>query len=69
MNLLAAADASPARKLGLFAVVFVSTIALTFCTMAKSKRLSYCFDALSDERVPTWRKVKAFAGVWRRDMD
>lgn len=49
--------------------MFVPTIALTFCTMAKSKRLSYCFDALSDERVPTWRKVKALAGVWRRGTD
>ena len=49
--------------------MFVPTIALTFCTMAKSKRLSDFLDVLSDERVPTWRKLKAFAGVGRRGTD
>jgi Mg2+ and Co2+ transporter CorA len=69
MNLLSEADASPARKLVLFMLVFVPTIALTMYTMIKSKRLSDFLDAVSDERLPTWTKVKAFAAVWRRETD
>jgi hypothetical protein len=69
MNLLAEADASFARKLLLFLLVFVPTIALTIYTMAKSKRLSDFLDALSDERLPTWTKFKAIAAVWRREPD
>jgi len=34
--------------------------------MAKSKRLSDFLDALSDERLSVWMKLKALAGVWRR---
>ena len=66
MNLLAEADAPMGRKLAVFGVVFVSTCALTFYTMAKSKRLSDFLDALSDERLSVWMKLKALAGVWRR---
>jgi hypothetical protein len=33
--------------------------------MAKSKRLSDFLDALSDERLPVWTKLKALAAVWR----
>ncbi len=66
MNLLAEADASWSRKLVVFGVVFVATIGLTAYTMAKSKALSDFLDALSDERLPAWTKVKALAGVWRR---
>jgi hypothetical protein len=69
MNLLAEADASFGRKLWLFLLVFVPTIALTMYTMVKSKRLSDFLDAVSDERLPTWTKVKAFAAVWRRGAD
>jgi hypothetical protein len=69
MNLLSEADASPARKLGYFVLVFVPTIALTIYTMAKSKRLSDFLDALSDERLSTWTKFKAFAAVWRHEKD
>ena len=69
MNLLAEADASFGRKLWLFALVFVPTIALTMYTMVKSKRLSDFLDAVSDERLPAWTKVKAFAAVWRREVD
>lgn len=64
MNLLAEADASLARKLWLFAVVFVPTIVLTMYTMVKSKRLSDFLDAVSDERLSTWAKLKAFGAVW-----
>jgi hypothetical protein len=66
MNLLAEADASWARKLVVFMIVFVPTIALTFYTMVKSKRLSDFLDVVSDERVSHWHKVKAFFAVWGR---
>lgn len=66
MNLLAEADAPAGRKLAVFGAVFLATCALTFYTMAKSKRLSDFLDALSDERLSVWMKFKALAGVWRR---
>ena len=58
MNLLAEADALLTRKLLIFGVVFLLTLALTVYTMAKSKRLS-------DERLNAWQKCKALALVWR----
>ena len=66
MNLIAEADASLPRKIALAAMVFIPTIALTMYTMAKSKRLSDFLDALSDERLSFWKKVKAFVRVWRQ---
>jgi hypothetical protein len=69
MNLIAEADATLARKLWLFTLVFVPTIALTVYTMVKSKRLSDFLDAVSDERLTAWAKVKAFAAVWRGGDD
>lgn len=69
MNLLAEADASWPRKLALFVLVFVPTIALTMYTMVKSKRLSDFLDAVSDERLPAWAKVRAFFRVWGRGGD
>ena len=67
MNLLAEAEAPMSRRMLLFTAVFVATTALTVYTMAKSKRLSDFLDALSDERLSAWTKIKTFAGVWRRD--
>jgi len=64
MNLLAEADAPLSRKLSIFAVVFVITTMLTVYTMSKSKRLSDFLDALSDERLSAWAKVKAWVSVW-----
>ena len=69
MNLLAEAEASSARKLVIFGIVFVVTTVLTFYTMAKSKGLSDFLDALSDERLSVWMKLKALTGVWRRGGD
>jgi hypothetical protein len=69
MNLLAEADAPLAQRLALFGVVFAATAALTVYTMAKSKRLSDFLDALSDEKLGVWNKVRAFFGVWRRGAD
>jgi Mg2+ and Co2+ transporter CorA len=64
MNLLAEAEAGLARKLWLFLLVLVPTLALTFYTIAKSKRLSDFLDAVSDERLGLWAKCRAFAAVW-----
>jgi cell division protein FtsW (lipid II flippase) len=69
MNLLAEADAPLWHRLVLFAGVFAATAALTVYTMVKSKRLSDFLDALSDERLGSWHKVRAFLGVWRRGAD
>lgn len=69
MNLIAEADAPPARKLLYFLVVFVPTIILTFYTMAKSKGLSDFLDALSNDRLTAWQKIKALAAVWRSRPD
>jgi len=69
MNLLAEADAPMVRKLWVFGVTFVATIALTLYTMAKSKGLSDFLDALSDEHLSVWMKTKALAAVWQRRVD
>lgn len=65
MNLLAAADAPLAQRVLAFVAVLLLTGALTVYTMVKSKRLSDFLDAVSDERLPVWAKLKAFIGVWR----
>ena len=67
MNLLAEADSPLSHKVLVFAVVFVFTTLLTFYTIAKSKKLSDFLDALSDERLSVWMKVKSLAAVWRRE--
>ncbi len=69
MNLLSEADASLPRKVLMFFVVFVPTIALTMYTMVKSKRLSDFLDIVSDERIGGWTKLKAFFAVWRSPRD
>jgi hypothetical protein len=69
MNIFAEADDSWLKKFVVFMVVFVPTIVLTMYTMVKSKRLSDFLDVVSDERVPTWHKVKAFFAVWGRGGD
>ncbi len=69
MNLLAEADAPMWRRIVLFFAVFVPTIALTFYTMVKSKRLSDFLDVVSDERISGWIKFKAFFAVWRAPRD
>jgi len=69
MNLLAEAEAPMERKLWIFMVTFVLTTVLTFYTMGKSKGLSDFLDALSDERLSVWAKLKVLAAVWRRRTD
>jgi hypothetical protein len=65
MNLIAAADAPLATRTVFFLLVLGLTVALTFYTIVKSKRLSDFLDAVSDERLSTWTKVKSFFAVWR----
>jgi hypothetical protein len=69
MNLFAESDASWLTKSLVFLLVFVPTIALTFYTMVKSKRLSDFLDVVSDERISAWHKVRAFFAVWGRQQD
>jgi hypothetical protein len=69
MNLLAEADAPVGRKLWIFGVVFALTTLLTFYTMGKSKGLSDFLDALSNERMSLWDKLRALGGVWRRGSE
>ena len=57
------------RRLAIFAVVFIVTTVLTCYTMARSKGLSDFLDALSDERLSVWMKVKSLASVWRRGSE
>lgn len=69
MNLLTITESPLSQQLLYFAVVFVVSTALTMYTMVKSKRLSDFLDAVSDERLSAWTKVKAFAAVWWRRPD
>ncbi len=66
MNLFSESDASWLTKTAIFLLVFIPTIALTLYTMVKSKRLSDFLDLVSDERLPTWHKLRAFVAVWGR---
>ena len=66
MNLLAEAEAPLSQRIAWFAAVLFVTLALTVFTMIKSKRLSDFLDALSDERLSYWQRLRAFATVWRR---
>lgn len=69
MNLLAEADEPPGKRLWIFGITALFTTVLTVYTMVKSKRLSDFLDALSDERLSAWDKVRSFAAVWRKDTD
>jgi hypothetical protein len=65
MNLIAEADASMTRRLVIFALVFIVTLLLTAYTINKSKGLSDFLDALSDDRMSFWTRVKIFLAIWR----
>ena len=68
MNLIAAADSPLWLRVVYFLLAFVPTIALTFYTITKSKRLADFLDALSEEQLPLKAKFKALAMVWdKRD--
>jgi Mg2+ and Co2+ transporter CorA len=65
MNLIAEAEAPMTRRLLFFAVVFIVTLLLTAYTINKSKGLSDFLDALSDDRMSFWTRVKIFVAIWR----
>jgi len=67
MNLLAESESPMWWRVVLFTLILVLTVVLTFYTIAKSKRLSDFLDAISDERLSTWQKVRAFGLVWKRE--
>jgi hypothetical protein len=66
MNLIAAADEPLTTRTVFFLVVLLLTVALTVYTMVKSKRLSDFLDAVSDERLSAWTKVRSFLAVWKK---
>ncbi len=66
MNLIDETQAPIWFRAMLFLIVLAATIALTFYTISKSKRLSDFLDALSDENVPARIKIGAFLAVWMR---
>ncbi|MBK9361747.1 MAG: hypothetical protein IPM99_11750 [Rubrivivax sp.] len=67
INLIAEAEQPLLRRLLIFGAVAVATIALTVFTVVRSKRLSDFLDALSDERLPAWRKAASLLAVFSRD--
>ena len=67
MNLLAESESPMWWRVVLFTLILLLTVVLTFYTIAKSKRLSDFLDAISDERLSTWQKVRAFGWVWKRE--
>lgn len=69
MNLIAAADSPLPVKLAYFMLVFIPTVALTFYTIARSRRLSDFLDALSDERATARGKLAELSAIWRRRHD
>ena len=66
MGLLALPGTSWLQRVLTFSAVLAAAAALTMYTIVKSKRLSDFLDAVSDERVSGWGKLRAFAGVWQR---
>ncbi len=69
MNLIAEADGPFARRLFIFLLVLVLTIAVTIYTVLKSRRLSEFLDKVADERVLVRDKFSAFLDVWRTNHD
>jgi CorA-like Mg2+ transporter protein len=66
MNLMSLTDEPPSYRLLYFVLVLIPTTALTFYTVAKSKRLSDFLEALSDERLPSRAKLGVLLEVWRK---
>ena len=67
MSLLAGSGTPLLQRALTFAAVLAIAAALTIYTIVKSKRLSDFLDAVSDERIGGWNKLRAFAAVWRKD--
>ena len=69
MNLIAEADGPFARRLFIFLLVLIPTIAVTIYTVLKSRRLSEFLDKVADERALVRDKFSAFLDVWRTNHD
>lgn len=67
MSLFTGTDMGLLPRVVMFAAVLATVAGLTIYTLIKSKRLSDFLDAVTDERVSPWGKVRAFASVWRRE--
>ena len=65
MNLLAMAEEPLWTRVVIFLAVLIPVTALTFYTIAKSKRLSDFLEALSDERLPASAKFRSLVDVFR----
>ena len=66
MNLFAWADEPAWWRFAMLTLVFVPTLALTFYTVMKSRRLSEFLDELSDERASLAERARALLRVWMR---
>jgi hypothetical protein len=66
MNLLAEADQPLAAKVLFFLLVLVPVTALIIYAIAKSKRLSFFLEAMSNERMDGRGKLQALLAVWPR---
>ena len=69
MNLIDLTTQSLSTKLLSFVAVFIPVTALTFYTVAKSKRLSLFLDAMSDEKIKAKSKLRSLLGVWSKNSD
>jgi hypothetical protein len=66
MNLFDYAAMEPLTRVGIFALVLIPTLVLTFATVARSQRLSEFLDAMANENLGLAGKIKAFARIWWR---
>jgi Mg2+ and Co2+ transporter CorA len=66
MNLFDHTHFDPAMKFGIFALVFIPTMILTFYTIAKSRRLSDFLDVIASDGADGRPRLRAFIDIWRR---
>ena len=69
MNLFGIGDWPWYQQLPVLLLAFGLVTWLTFYTMVKSKCLSDFLDALSNQHLSVWGKLKVLAAVWRRSGD
>ena len=69
MNLFGIGDWPWYQQLPVLLLAFGLVTWLTFYTMVKSKGLSDFLDALSNQHLSVWGKLKVLAAVWRRSGD
>lgn len=69
MNLIAAADAPLADRIGYFALVMAGAGVLTFFAVARSPRLAELLEIVADQKVTGGDKLAAFWRVFQRKKD